>query len=258
MIIRDGHIHTPFCPHGSADTLASYCEQAISLGLKTITFAEHAPLPAGFSDPTPNQDSAMAASDLNAYLQETRAIKKEYAHALDVLIGLEVDYIFGYEAETKALLNEVGPSLDDSILSVHFLKVGGHYRCIDYSPEEFAAIAADLGSTNALYALYYDTVLASICADLGPYKPKRIGHITLCKKFQKLYQAEQSFGQEVGAILAAIHENGLQLDYNYAGLTKPYCGESYPPKEIALQAKTMGIPLVYGSDAHSAAGLRMF
>lgn len=63
------------------------------------------------------------------------------------------------------------------------------------------------------------------------------------QKFQKLYHAEQSFEQEIDAILAAIRENGLQLDYNYAGLTKPYCGESYPPKEIALQAKTMGIPL---------------
>lgn len=86
MIIRDGHIHTPFCPHGSADTLASYCEQAISIGLKTITFAEHAPLPAGFSDPTPNQDSAMAASDLNAYLQATRAQKSTPTHWTSSLV----------------------------------------------------------------------------------------------------------------------------------------------------------------------------
>lgn len=46
MIKRDGHIHSPFCPHGSSDTMASYCERAIAHGIETITFTEHAPLPA--------------------------------------------------------------------------------------------------------------------------------------------------------------------------------------------------------------------
>ena len=42
---RDGHIHTPFCPHGTKDSFEEYIEKALSLGFKEISFTEHAPLP---------------------------------------------------------------------------------------------------------------------------------------------------------------------------------------------------------------------
>ncbi|MGG7186098.1 histidinol-phosphatase HisJ, partial [Clostridium butyricum] len=28
MSLRDGHIHSPFCPHGTLDSLESYVEEA--------------------------------------------------------------------------------------------------------------------------------------------------------------------------------------------------------------------------------------
>ncbi|HHY21833.1 MAG TPA: PHP domain-containing protein, partial [Bacilli bacterium] len=58
MIFHDGHVHTPFCPHGSKDELEEYVLRAIELGLTGLTFTEHAPLPLSFEDPTPEQDSA--------------------------------------------------------------------------------------------------------------------------------------------------------------------------------------------------------
>ncbi|WP_347862569.1 PHP domain-containing protein [Salimicrobium sp. PL1-032A] len=51
--MKDGHVHTPFCPHGSEDALKTYVEKAISLGYTSVTFTEHAPLPPGFQDPAP-------------------------------------------------------------------------------------------------------------------------------------------------------------------------------------------------------------
>lgn len=47
MIKRDGHIHTPFCPHRTKDDLEAYVHEAIKLGREEITFTEHFPLPAG-------------------------------------------------------------------------------------------------------------------------------------------------------------------------------------------------------------------
>jgi histidinol-phosphatase (PHP family) len=52
-----------------------------------------------------------------------------------------------------------------------------------------------------------------------------------------------------------IADKGYELDYNGAGFTKPLCLDSYPPASIALEAHKRKIPLVYGSDAHSAKGL---
>lgn len=51
---KDGHIHTPYCPHGTLDPIHLYIEKAIQNGFREISFTEHAPLPSNFIDPTPN------------------------------------------------------------------------------------------------------------------------------------------------------------------------------------------------------------
>ena len=69
-MIKDGHIHTPFCPHGTKDALEAYVEKALSLGFQEISFTEHAPLPEGFIDPTPEQDSSMDIEQLEDYFDK--------------------------------------------------------------------------------------------------------------------------------------------------------------------------------------------
>ncbi|WP_206738169.1 histidinol-phosphatase HisJ [Fictibacillus sp. S7] len=253
--IYDGHIHTPYCPHGSADPLTEYIERAIQLGYRGMTFTEHAPLPEGFTDPVPDNDSAMEMSRLPAYLDELTSLKKYYNSALTLNIGLEVDYIEGWENETRTFLDEFGPRLDDAVLSVHFLKQADHYYCLDYSEEMFGKIAAVFGSTDQVHLSYYRTLAQSITSDLGKYKPKRIGHMTLVNKFQALYPTETSFDREIQGILQLVKTYGLELDYNGAGLSKPFCKEPYPPDWVIEAAVEQEIPLVYGSDAHSVKGL---
>ncbi len=254
-MIHAGHVHTPYCPHGTIDALADYCEAAIRLGIKGITFSEHAPLPPSFSDPTPSKDSAMERKQLERYVEEIERLKQEYAGKLTILTGLEVDYIEGYEEETTAFLKEIGPHLDDSILSVHFLKIDSSYICIDYSPEAFAEAVRSLGSVDDVYRQYFATVARSIEADLGRYKPKRIGHITLVRKFRKQFEPSASFEREIANLLALIKKHSYELDYNGAGVVKPLCGETYPCETIAERAAQLGIPLVYGSDAHQVKAL---
>lgn len=253
-MIHDGHVHTPLCPHGTRDSYADYCEAAIELKLKGITFAEHAPLPSSFIDPTPLQDSGMDPRNLDSYIHDIQALKREYKGKLDIFLGLEVDYIEGFEKETTDFLNEVGPLLDDSILSVHFLRIDGDYLCLDYSPDIFAQAIQLIGSTEKVYSHYFQTVLASIQANLGSYKPRRIGHITLARKFHKRFPTQAHF-DELTQILTLIKQKGYELDYNGAGCIKPLCGEPYPYDRIVQQAIELNIPLVYGSDAHQARAL---
>ncbi|KYG32159.1 histidinol-phosphatase HisJ [Alkalihalobacillus trypoxylicola] len=251
MILYDGHLHTLFCPHGTKDPLEAYCERALELGLKGITFTEHAPLPSSFIDPVPNQDSAMAKADLYPYLNEVKRVKKKYKSLLSIKVGLEVDFIEGYEEETKFFLNEVGPELDDSILSVHFLKHQNEYICIDYSPEHFERMVRSLGTVELVHDHYYETIKKSIITDLGRYKPKRIGHITLTQKFKQKFQAQTyPLSEKVSELFPLIKEEKMSLDLNGAGTLKPLCQETYPPLPIIEIAFKEGIPLVYGSDAH--------
>ena len=251
----DNHIHSPFCPHGSTDSFEEYINRGIQLGLTEMTFTEHAPLPKGFIDPTPEKDSGMDAALLSAYFQELQQLKEQYKDQITIKSGLEVDYIEGFEQETKDFLNEIGPYLDDSILSVHFIKHQQKWYCIDFSADHFSDISTELGSIDAVYTSYFNTLEKSITADLGPFKPKRMGHITLVYKFQQRFQPTKSFDDRVFRILEKIQQQNYQLDYNGAGVVKPLCREPYPPERFAKRAVELGIPLLYGSDAHQAIDL---
>ncbi|MEH7387656.1 histidinol-phosphatase HisJ, partial [Bacillus sp. JJ1521] len=245
------HIHSPFCPHGTKDGFEDYITCAIQLGFEEISFTEHAPLPARFVDPTPGKDSGMDPNELENYITVLTDLQKKFASEIKINIGLEVDYIEGYEEDTKAFLNEYGRYLNDSILSVHFLKNGNQYYCLDYSPDTFATMIQDYSSVEAVYEAYYDTLHCSVTSDLGQFKPKRIGHMTLVHKFQKKFPTSKSFTYKINEILDRIADLGLSLDYNGAGINKPLCREVYPPQQIIREAIKRKIPLVYGSDAHS-------
>ncbi|WP_025026592.1 histidinol-phosphatase HisJ [Caldalkalibacillus mannanilyticus] len=251
----DGHTHTPYCPHGSIDPLKKYIEQAISQGFDCYSITEHAPLPKTFHDPVPLQDSAMKWEDLESYLNDCQKLKKEYEKDILIYTGFEVDFLEGYEKETTDFLNEVGPYVDDAILSVHFLPVKGTWTCVDYSPEHFEQdILAPLGSVDQVYLHYYQTYYKAVTAELGKYKPRRMGHLTVIEKFKKKYPSIQKdiWWSHILFILQEIERRGYQLDYNTAGLSKPLCQEVYPSADILVEAKKLRIPFVYGSDSHQA------
>ncbi|XKE95955.1 histidinol-phosphatase HisJ [Metaplanococcus flavidus] len=252
---RDAHIHSPYCPHGTKDALTAYVEKALASGFTDISFTEHAPLPSSFEDTTPDKDSGMDLATLSAYLEAVNKVKDQYKKDIKIRTGLEVDYIEGYEDETRIFFDEFGPMLDDSILSVHFLKLADKYICIDFSKETFTDAAQIAGSTSALYDLYYDAVELSISADLGLYKPTRIGHPTLIHKFQLDHGKKIDDSNRIKKLFRHIAAAGYEIDLNSAGFSKPGCQESYPPQNYLPYAESLGIPLVYGSDAHSVAGL---
>lgn len=252
---RDAHIHSPYCPHGTQDALNAYVEKALESGFTDISFTEHAPLPSSFEDTTPERDSGMSLETLSAYLAAVDEVKNRYKKDIHIRTGLEVDFIEGFEEETRNFLDLFGPLLDDAILSVHFLKLEGVYHCIDFSTDVFMEAARIAGSVSALYNRYYDAVELSVSADLGPYKPKRIGHPTLIHKFQLDHGENIDDRLRIEGLFRTIAANGCEIDLNSAGLSKPGCREPYPPEAYLPYAKSLGIPLVFGSDAHSVAGL---
>lgn len=255
---RDGHIHSPYCPHGTTDTLESYIEKAISEGFTDISFTEHAPIPDGFFDPTPEQDSFMTMENFHTYVEKIQKLQTQYADQIRIRLGVELDFIEGYEAQTTAFLNTYGHLFDDAILSVHFLKHKDQYVCIDFSDEVFIEFARQVGSVEAVYNLYYDTVKRSITADLGAYKPKRIGHPTLIHKFQLAHGETIHDDQQIREVLMFMHEHDYELDVNSAGLSKKHCQESYPAPRYIDYAKSLGLQLVFGSDAHQVKDLHNY
>ncbi|WP_138415232.1 histidinol-phosphatase HisJ [Aquibacillus sediminis] len=249
----DFHVHTNFCPHGASDNMEAYVQAAIKQGLEYITFTEHAPLPKGFIDPTPEQDSAMSWEDVEVYLHEATRLKEKYEDLITINAGFELDYIEGFEKELTAFIDSIGETAYYSILSIHMLKApNGEYVCIDYSADEFKRITELFGSVDAVYQTYYLTMEKLLNTDFGNYRPDRIGHLTLIEKFSKLYTAKQAYTTEIINLLETIQAKGFELDANTAGFFKPYCGTCYPNATILQKAYQMNIPLVFGSDSHQA------
>ncbi len=99
------HTHSTYCDGKS--TLKEIVEHASMLGLKSLGFSSHAPLPFDCK-------WCMPESRLEEYLQEISAAKLS-SQKIEIYSGLEVDYI----------PNIIGPQalaekLDYTIGSVHF------------------------------------------------------------------------------------------------------------------------------------------
>jgi histidinol-phosphatase (PHP family) len=233
-------------------------QRAISLGFQRYSLTEHPPLPEGFEDPVPDKSCGISWQSLDQYLDTAWSLKKKYASQLEILVGLEVDFIPGFESETRRLLAYCGDRLEDGLLSVHFLPVADAWRCIDHSVEDFEeGVLSWYGSLEAVYAAYWEAVNQSATADLGSNKPRRLGHLNLPQKFQRRHALTDpfKFRPQILEVLDQMQSRRLELDLDAAGLVKPDCGQVYPAPWIIAEALKRKIPVVYGSDTHSLNGV---
>lgn len=260
-MLMDGHTHTELCPHGSGEPVEKMIQRAIQLGMKKYCITEHAPLPPDFVDIYRGSDDGISEAsikmdDLPAYFKLTQELQTKYRNQIEISIGFEVDYLKGFEDFTKQFLDEYGSKTQENILSVHFMQgFDDNFYCVDDGVENFALGFKDwIKDPQVVFKHYYTTVLDSVTADLGRYTPKRIGHMSLVRKYQDYFNLTEALDASnrklVLKILTKLKDQQRELDLNLAGLYKPFCNDFYPGKEILELAKSLDIPLVYGSDAH--------
>lgn len=248
---RDGHVHSPFCPHGSLDSLDMYVENALNKGINEITFTEHMPLTLK-KDPSPRNNSAMDEETLIKYLGAIKDLKEKYKDKIKINVGVEVDYIEGEEENIKNLLNKYGDYIEDSILSVHTLKYQDKYYPIGSGVDELKKLVDALGSVEKFYELYYETMLKSIKCDLGKYKPKRIGHPTLVRKYKENFPNEVYNLDILKKIVKTLKDYDFEIDLNTSGLRKEKCKEIYPSGIFMKLLLDNEVPMILGSDSHEA------
>lgn len=257
---RDGHTHSFFCLHGSGEETEEFVRRAIELGFTSYSVTEHLPLPADLLKvlPYPGEfkEALEIREDLDAYFREMERLKRKYKDKIQLLTGVEMDFLPGHREHSRYLLKEYGRYLDDGLLSVHIMWGQGGWRCVDHSPADFQeGLINCYGSYEEAQLAYFTTVREALAADLGPNKPRRIGHLCLCNKFQKVLNPGGLTGgkvvSQVKLLLAEAAQRGYGLDVNVAGLFKKHCGEIYTPSWVVEIAKKLGIELVYGSDTHA-------
>ncbi|MEK4876610.1 MULTISPECIES: histidinol-phosphatase HisJ [Paenibacillus] len=238
----DYHTHHERCGH-AVGKLEEYVQRGIELGLQQLGLSDHLPLihvdPASYYP-----EMAMPMAELPRYVEECLTLKERYRGVIDLRVGLEADYIEGYEEQIREVLSPY--PWDYLIGSVHFL---GEWDITDHRQVH----GWEGKDALAVYRLYYDAVKKSALSGLYDI----IGHMDVIKRFG--YGPQTPEGKaEVKALeletLKVIADSGIAMELNASGLTKP-CAEMFPAEHLLQEALKLGIPLTLGSDAHDPAKL---
>src|SRR6187402_2171751 len=87
--LYESHLHTTLCKHAVGE-LTEYAAQAHTRGLKGMIVTCHCPMPDGYS-----ASVRMAPEQFEDYLRLVEETAAEWRGRLDVLLGLESDFIPG-------------------------------------------------------------------------------------------------------------------------------------------------------------------
>jgi histidinol-phosphatase (PHP family) len=223
-------MHTPLCKHAGGP-MEAYVERAIELGLGEVGFSDHNPLPDGRS-----ANVRMKESELDYYVERVTELRYRYRGKIDVMLGLEVDYIEGLEDYVQKQI--AAHPWDYIIGSVHFL---------DNACREPSWPRAYAGDGHPLYARYFELMRRMVRSGLCDI----VAHFDVVKRSG--CQPGEPEADDITRTLQAIKDAGVCLEintsgYRHAELPEP---QPYPSFPIVEQALTLGVPLTVNSDAHA-------
>jgi len=235
--LADFHTHTARCGHaGGRDE--EYVEAAIARGLAAIAVTDHVPfywLPPERHDPT----LAMPAEELPRYVDAVLDLRERYAGRVEVLLGLEADFVAGHEDELARLLERF--PFDVVLGSVHWLD--GWW--VD-APSSLPRYRQGGDEVERIWDEYATQLIAAARSGLFDV----LSHLDLPKKFGFFPAAP--FAGRLAEVVAAVSAGGCAVELSSAGRRKPV-GEDYPAEAVVTALAAAGVPFVLSSDAHAPA-----
>lgn len=226
--LPDYHLHTALCRHAEGE-VEDYRAAAKGIEIPEICFTDHAPNPDGY-DPA----HRMRMDQFVSYREMIRRLRDNGSPR--VLFGIEADYYEGCETFLTSWLPDQG--LDFVIGSVHFIDGWG----FDNPRERQVWDSVDVTATWRTYFSAMQRLVESRLFDA-------VGHMDLPKKFGHR-PTDRDLKEMVQPILDRIVTAGMGIELNTSGLRKPV-GEIYPSPMILTWACERGIPICFGSDAHT-------
>ena len=230
----DCHIHTQRCGHavGSVD---EYVRVAVDRGLSGIVITEHLALPDEFD---PHRHLSMPACDLEDYLVEIDLARQRFPE-IDVVAGIEADFLLGRESETAAAIADARNRADGVRMvlgSVHFI---GDWAFDDpHNVDEW-----DTRDVDGVWLDYFDLWRAAAKSGMfdvmaHPDLPKKFGHRPSFDTRELFFDAA-----------ATAADAAVAIEVSTAGLRKPV-GELYPAHDLLVAFQRADVPATVGSDAH--------
>jgi histidinol-phosphatase (PHP family) len=213
-------------------------EAAIARGLGAVALTDHAPfywLPPEQRDPR----LAMPFEDLPRYVADVLTMAARYRGQIDVLLGVEADFIADREEELVRLLDAY--PFDVVLGSVHF--VDGWL--VD-APSSLARLDQGQAEVDRVWDRYAELLVKAAGSGLFDV----LTHLDLPKKFG--HRPSIPFGGRQREVVAAVAASGCGVELSSAGRRRPV-GEDYPAPDVLRELAAVGVPFVLSSDAHAPA-----
>ena len=258
IMLTNYHTHSDFCD-GRA-TMRVMAEAAREAGFSILGFSSHAPLPFGTTWNMPMEK-------LSDYVRTIRGLGREYAPSMEVLAGLEIDFIDGLCGPADGRFS--GAGLDYALGSAHFVTPRGAPApsasaldaagaptfgfAVDEPEDDFEAHLKTFydGDAEALVDDYYAAV--SACVKAGGFDV--LAHFDLIRKNNR---GQSRFREDTAryrdAAMAAVEEaarSGVIVEINTGGMARGKTDSPYPAPWILKELRARKVPVCLNADAHA-------
>ncbi len=237
------HTHSSFCD--GKYSLKKYVTQAIHLGMTSLGFSSHAPLPFPC-------DWCMKSESLLPYLSIIGQLKRQFKHEVELYAGLEVDYIPDHVSPTYFQKQE--PQLDYTIGSIHYVDFfnNGTPWEVDGSFLTFQKGLKEIFNGNIKKAV--SRYFALTREMIKNHTPTVLGHLDKIKihnRYAPIFNEQELwYRREIESVLQSVKSAGVILEVNTRGIYTKKSPDPYPSGWILERIHKKGIPVTLNSDAH--------
>ncbi len=243
MILSNYHSH--FKLDDGRGELSEYADTAISRGLSIMGTSPHAPL-------VYDNDWSLTEDGLGEYLAQMPALKEAYKDRLEIITGLEIDFIPKKMGPADEKWHSIG--LEYRIGSVHSMEdpETGIELSVDGPVDDLVTLLEHRfgGDIKALTAEYFKREIEMI--EKGGFDI--LGHCDLVKKRNKnnrfFNQDEAWYRKNSLEMLKAAAEADIIVEVNTGGISRKATTEVYPSPWMLKQCLELNIPLTVSADAH--------
>lgn len=216
------HVHTRRCKHAEDIADEAYVRRAIELGSKRIVFTDHAPFP---GNPFGNR---MDIEELPEYIATISELKEKYKESIEVLCGLEVEYLPSFDDYIRVLKEMDGMDL---------LILGQHLYELPDKPMEWSFSLEDMSEEHKGLA---ESMISGI----------NTGYFSVVAHPDRIFRRVEVWDEEcfhyAWEIGIAAARNSVAIERNYSSMRRK---NQYRQEFWDYIRKAMTI--VDGIDAHS-------
>ncbi|KZT59261.1 histidinol-phosphatase [Calocera cornea HHB12733] len=249
------HSHSgQFCAHAKG-TLEEVVLKAIEKGFRTYGLSEHCPRYREqdlYPEEVDTHTSCAALTDTyERFLTEAHRLRELYASSIDLLIGIETEYIteLDLQGTSQLLAGPRGRQIDYIVGSVHHV----NEIPIDFDESTYERALSSFGGTDAR-----ENVTALLCAYfdnqyelMSRLKPQVIGHFDLCRLYKPDLKLEDHEGvwERVKRNVQFGVQYGALFELNAAAFRKGW-ETSYPGPDVLKLIIESGGKLCLSDDSH--------